>query len=203
MRNFFRQLWHKITRFFKKHTLTIQLSIIFIVVVIVSIALIMEAIELPMGISIYAVLIAVTVLLISINEIRNRLRPWVSVASIDQATTSAPNTLKNYFKIFNTGPVPASKVILNVRWYVRENSAWKEFQKAGISPFTSKSQILFPNQGIQHIVVIKNLKNVTQDTKVTFVIEYRGLWSKYTTTTTHRFDHIHKVWTPDEPQDYT
>jgi len=50
-----------------------------------------------------------------------------------------------------------------------------------------------------------NVKTATgdKDTKVTFIIEYRGLWSKHTTTNTHRFDYMHKVWIPDEPQDYT
>jgi hypothetical protein len=189
--------------FLKKRSLAIQLAIVFLVVVLVSIALIMEAIELDTAIAIYAVLIAIAVLLISINEIRNRLRPWVSVATIDQTTASAPNTLKYHFKILNTGPVPANKVIFNVRWFVQKNNTWEEIQKPGIAPFTSTSQTLFPNQGIQHIAVVTNLKTATYDTKVTFVIEYRGLWSRYTTTTTHRFDHINKVWTPDEPQDYT
>jgi hypothetical protein len=182
-------------KFFKKHSLTVQLSTIFLVVVIVSVALIMEAIELSTAISIYAVLIAVAILFISVNEIRNRLRPWVAVASIDQEYTKHPNTLNNYFNIANTGPVPAIKVLYTVHKYIRTNSIWKEEVN-----ITIKAQNLFPNQRVRYPVEIET---GTYDTKVTFEIEYRGLWSKHTTTNTHRFDHIHKVWTPDEPQDYT
>jgi hypothetical protein len=189
-------------RFYKKRSLDIQLAIVFIVFVPALIVLLTKGIELSTAISILAVLIAVIVLLISINEIRNRLRPWVTVASIEQELTG-PNTLNAHFNITNTGPIPARKVIYNAQWYVKENNIWKEFQKPGDSPFTSASQILFPNQRIKHGVTLQNLKTITHDTKVTFEIEYRGLWSKHTTTSTYRFDHIHKAWTPDEPQDYT
>jgi hypothetical protein len=186
--------------FFKKRSLAIQLSIVFIVFVIALIALLIKGIELSTAISIYAVLIAVTVLLISINEIRNRLRPWVAVANIDVETTITPNTIKNYFNIINTGPVPATEVICTVQLYVQKNNIWEEF-KEGSAPSTSiKAQTLFPNQRIRCLITAQN---ANQDVRATFLIKYHGLWAKHTTTNAHRFDHIHRFWTADEPQDYT
>ncbi|HEY55195.1 MAG TPA: hypothetical protein G4N91_02805 [Dehalococcoidia bacterium] len=189
-------------KFSKKHPLAIQIFLVCIATVVVTILLIMETIELPVAISIYAALIAIAILLTSINEIRNRLRPWVTVASVGQESTG-PNALNVHFKITNTGPIPATKVLYTATLYVQENNTWKQIEKPGESPFISASHTLFPNQLIKHIVGLEKLKTVKHDTKITFEIEYRGLWSRYTTITTYRFDHIHKVWTPDEPQDYT
>jgi len=116
--------------FLKKQGLAIQLTAIFIVVVIVSVALTMEAIDLPTSISIFAVLIAISILLISINEIRNRLRPWVAVAKIDEEQTENPDIYYAHFIITNTGPIPAARVLYTVRWYLQENSTWKEVEIA-------------------------------------------------------------------------
>ena len=189
----------------KKHSLTMQLSIVFIAIVIVSIAILTKAIELATGISIYAVLIAINILLISRNEIRNRLRPWVAVAGIEVETTENPDIWYDHFIITNTGSIPATRMLYTVKWYLQKNDAWEEIQIEKESPFKSAQQTLFPNQSIRHRTEMHNIINATgdKDTKVTFLIEYRGLWSKHTTTNTHRFDCMHKVWTPDEPQDYT
>jgi len=195
-----------VKKFLKKNLLAIQLSIIvFIPIIIVSIALLIEAIDLSTSISIFAVLIAIAILLISINEIRNRLRPWVAVASIEVETTENPDIFYDHFIITNTGPIPATRMLYTARWYLQENDAWKEVQIEKESPFKSAQQTLFPNQSIRHRTEMHNIINSSRDkdTKVTFLIEYRGLWSKHTTTNTHRFDCMHKVWTPDEPQDYT
>lgn len=194
--------------FLKKQGLAIQLTPIFIVVVIVSVALTMEAIDLPTSISIFAVLIAISILLISINEIRNRLRPWVAVARIEIETTENPDIFNNHFIITNTGPIPATRMQYTVRWYLQKNDAWEEVEVVLESPFMTAQQTLFPNQSMEHRAVM----HVAGDKimKVTFLIEYRGLWSKHTTTNTYRFDYVHKAylesnraWVPDEPQDYT
>ena len=192
-------------KFARKHTLTIQLSIISIVVVIVSIALIKKAIDLPTSVSIFAVLLAVTILLISTNEIRNRLRPWVAVVRIDQELTDNPDKFYSHFIITNTGPIPAKRILYTVSWYLQDNSKWKQLKIKGESPFTSSRQMLFPNQSINHRTEMHVIKTATKDkdTKVTFIIQYHGLWSKYTTTNTHKYNYAHKVWMPDEPQDYT
>jgi hypothetical protein len=191
--------------FFKKHLLIILLSLIALAVVIVAIALMTKAIDLPTSISIFAALIAVAILMISINEIRNRLRPWVALASIDQELTRHPNIFYAYFNIINTGPIPATKVIYNVQWYIQENSRWKKIAIKGESPFKSTQQMLFPNQSIRHRSGMHNVITAApdKDTKATFTIEYHGLWSKHATVNTHRFDYKKKVWIPDEPQDYT
>jgi hypothetical protein len=191
--------------FLKKHSLIIQLSAIFIVVIINSYAVIAKCIDLSTGISIYAVLIAITVLFISINEIRNRLRPWVAVTRIDTEVTENPNIFYAHFIITNTGPIPASRLSYITKWYIKEESTWKELEIAKESPFESAIQTLFPNQSIRHRSEMHEVITTTKDkdTKVTFFIKYRGLWSRHRTTNTHKFDCAHKVWMPDEPQDYT
>ena len=191
--------------FSKKHSLSIQLSIVFIVVLITFIAFIMKAIDLSTSISIYAVLIAISILLISINEIRNRLRPWVAIVKIETEMTTNPNIFYAHFIICNTGPIPASRLSYIVKWYLQEDSNWKEIEITKESPFKSAVHTLFPNQSIRHRSEMHNVITTTgdRDTKATFLIEYHGLWSKYTTTNTHKFDCAHKVWIPDEPQDYT
>ena len=191
--------------FFRKHGLEIQLTPIFIVAVIASIALTRKAIDLPTSISIFAVLIAISILLISINEIRNRLRPWVAIVRIDQELTENPDIFYSHFIITNTGPIPATRILYTVSWYLQDNSKWKQLEIKGESPFTSSRHMLFPNQSIDHRTEMHVIKTATRDkdTKVTFIIEYRGLWSKHTTVNTHKFDYTHKVWIPDKPQDYT
>lgn len=191
--------------FFKKHGLEIQLTPIFVVAVIVSIALITKAIDLPTSISIFAVLIAITILLISRNEIRNRLRPWVAVAKTEQELTENPDIFYSHFLITNTGPIPATRIRYTTMWYIQDNSRWKEVKIAGESPFTSARHTLFPNQSIDHRSEMHIIQAATgdKDTKVTFRIEYHGLWSKHTTTNTLKFIYVHKAWAPDEPQDYT
>ena len=189
----------------KEHSLTIQLFIIFIVFVIVSIAILTKAIEFAMGISIYAVLIGITILLISISEIRNRLRPWVAVVRIAEEQTENPKVFYTHFFITNTGSTPATRILYTTRWYLEDNNTWKEIEIPRESPFTSAQHTLFPNQSIDHASETHLIKASTRDkdTKVTFRIEYRGLWSKHTTTNTFRFLYSRKAWAPDEPQDYT
>ena len=84
---------------FKRRGLGIALSIIFLVAAMNTVAILIKSIELATGISIYAVLISISILLISTNEIRNRLRPWVAVVKIDQELTEKPNVFYAHFII--------------------------------------------------------------------------------------------------------
>lgn len=193
-------------KFVKKYLLAIQLvTIVLIPVIIVSIGRIVEAIDLPTSVSIFAVLIALAILLISINEIRNRLRPWVSVVRIEQELTENPDKFYYHFFITNTGPIPASKIRYTTEWYIQNEGRWEKAKIPEESPFTSSPLMLFPNQSIDHRTEMNVIQTAIgdKDTKVTFVIEYKGLWSKHTTINTHKFDYTRKVWMPDEPQDYT
>lgn len=192
-------------KLFKKLTILIGLSSVLVLLILIFIATRTGAIEFTTGIAIIAVLISTTVLLITIHDIRNRLRPWVAVARIDIETTNNPAKFYSHFIITNTGPIPATQIQYTTRWYLQNSGNWEEIEIPRESPFTSALQTLFPNQSIDHRTAMKDIRTATRDkdTKVTFKIEYRGLWSKHSTTNTHKFIYTHKVWAPDEPQGYT
>ena len=205
MKNFFKQLWLKTKLFLKKHGLAIQLTPIFIVVVIVSIALMLEAIDLPTSISIFAAFIAISVLLISINEIRNRLRPWVAVHEIDVNKTPNLEKEPTRFYIKNTGPIPATRMVYTAKWFLKEDDKWRQDERLKDWTLKGTQNTLFPNQQILHEASMSIIKTLAEnrDIKVTFEIEYHGLWSKHTTTNSFKYNYQYTEWVIDEPQDYT
>ncbi len=204
---FFKRLWLKATQFYRK-PLNIQLSVVIIIVVIASIAFIRKAIDLPTIISIFALSIAICIFLTSTHEIRNRLRPWVAVHKIQINKTAVLDSV--IFRIKNTGNIPATRMLYTAMWFLKENNdKWR--QDEGLENYTLKGtrNTLFPNQEIWHEAQMYMIKMVAKnrDIKVTFKIEYKGLWSKHTTTNTFKHSYSHGAWAsdwvPDEPQDYT
>ena len=190
----------------KKNLLAIQLSIIvFVPIIVVSVALLLEAIDLSTGVSIYAVLIAISILLISINEIRNRLRPWVAVHEIDVNKTPNLEREPTRFFIKNTGPIPATRLTYTAKWFLKENGRWQQDEKIRDWSLTGTRNMLFPNQQMVHEVAMSIVKTVagSREAKLTFQIRYNGLWSKHTTTNTFIYDYQRACWFVDEPQDYT
>ena len=191
---------------FRKRGLAIQLIPIFIVIVIAFIAFIKKAIDLPTSISIYAVLIAISILLISINEIRNRLRPWVAVNKIDVNMTPDIGQEPTRFYIQNTGPIPATQMVYTARWFIKRNDNWEKVENPSAPAWDCIPSTLFPNQSVVHQINMRLVRELIQaanlDFKVTFDIKYKGLWSKYETTNTYSYNN-QWGWIIDNPQDYT